>query len=259
MNKEFKIPPRSIAKLTPPEILVKQFSELIGRHFPISGKTRTDGSNIRKLIAANLEKYTLPPLANTGEYEIVPPKGKGVPKITREFIDTYIVTSGDSYNLQVWNRIPASHTLLIKYESGESLQCSDVRFVLVQIDIDRSVIASIIILTPEYIEQKIGKFGQPTVKQQLLISSKARKKIYGLPDKILLYPDSAKIAGEVLVDYEPPKKGMMEDPETKELFSIQILQKIVAEKLVGLKLHAAATKNRGRHWKERCWIYSDTR
>ena len=101
----------------------------------LTGKTRTDGSNIRKLIASVLEKYPLPELAEVGQFEVVPPKAKGVPKITREFIDTYIVTSGESYNLQVWNRLPASEILLIKYESGESLKCTDVRFVFVRIDV----------------------------------------------------------------------------------------------------------------------------
>jgi hypothetical protein len=108
MNKDFKIPPVSAKSLTDPNTLCKYLAELIGAPFKLTGKTRTDGSNVRKLIAATLEKKKLPELAKTDEFEIVPPKGKGVPKITREFIDTYIVTSGDSYNLQVWNRIPAS-------------------------------------------------------------------------------------------------------------------------------------------------------
>ena len=110
MNKHFKIPPVSPKQLTPPETLAEKFSELIGVPFMLTGKTRTDGSNIRKLIATTLEKHQLPTSAEVGQYEIVPPKGKGVPKITREYIDTYIVTSGASYNLQVWNRVPAAET-----------------------------------------------------------------------------------------------------------------------------------------------------
>src|SRR6266487_724456 len=98
MNKDFRTPPRSVRLLTPANTLAHFFSELIGSTFNLTGKTRTDGSNIRKLIASVLENHSLSPLAEFGEFEIVPPKGKGVPKITREFIDTYIVTSGDSYN-----------------------------------------------------------------------------------------------------------------------------------------------------------------
>jgi len=246
MNIDFKIPPKSPKDLTDPEQLVETLSTLVGKSFSLTGKTRTDGSNIRKLIASTLEQYDLPELADESEYEIVPPKGKGVPKIVREFIDTYIVTSGTSYNLQVWNRIPASNTLLIKYESGESLQCNDVRFIFVRIDIAKSVIASIIILTPEYIEEKFGKFGKPTIKHQLLISSKARKAIYESEDKILSFPDSKKLSYHITHDYEPPKSGMVEEPELKDLYSISLLKKMVAEKLIGKKLDAAATKNRGQ-------------
>ena len=246
MNKDFKTPPKSAVTLTPPDILSKHLSKLVGSSFYLTGKTRTDGSNIRKLIAATLEKYPMPDLAEVGQFEIVPPKGKGVPKIAREFIDTYIVTSGDSYNLQVWNRMPASHTLLIKYESGESLKCSDVRFIFVRIDIKKSTIASVIILTPEYIESKFGKFGKPTIKCQLLISSKAKKKIYEKEDRIQSFPDTKKLSYHITHDYIPPKSGMLEEPELKELFSIGLLKKIVAEKLIGQKLDSVATKTRGQ-------------
>lgn len=246
MNKDFKIPPKSPKQLTDPLVLTKVFLTLIGNPFNLTGKTRTDGSNIRKLIASTLETHKLPSLPETREYEIVPPKKKGVPKITREFLDTYIVTSGTSYNLQVWNRIPASNMLLIKYESGESLHCNDVRFVFVRIDINKSIIASVIILTPEYIEQNFGKFGKQTVKHQLLISLKARKAIYERADKILSFPDSKKLSYEIIHDYTPPKSGMVEEPELKELYSISLLKKMIAEKLIGQKLDAAATKNRGQ-------------
>ena len=246
MNNDFKFPPRSAKILTSPDVLVKYLSELLGKPFVLTGKTRTDGSNLRKLIASTLEKYSLPELAAVDQYEIVPPKGKGIPKIRREFIDTYIVTSGLSYNLQVWNRMPASHTLLIKYESGESLKCSDVRFVFVRIFMDRNVIASIVILTPEYIESKFGKFGKPTIKNQLLISSKARKAIYASEGKILSFPDTKKLSYYLKVDYTPPTTRMVEDPELKELFSIGLLKQLVAEKLIGQKLESAATKTRGQ-------------
>jgi hypothetical protein len=188
----------------------------------------------------------LPIAAEINSYEIVPPKSKGVPKITREFIDTYIVTSGDSYNLQVWNRLPASNTLLIKYDTGESLKCADVRFVFVRIDIAKSIVASVIILTAEYIEKHFGKFGKPTIKHQLLISSKARKSIFESADKILSFPDSRKLSYNITHDYIPPKSGMVEEPDIKELYSIALLKEMVAKKLIGRKLHAAATKNRGQ-------------
>jgi len=246
MNKDFKVPPKQVGALTPSVRLSQYFSELIGKPFIITGLTRTDGSNIRKLIASILEKHPLPELAEDGQYEIIPPKKKGVPKITREFIDTYIVTSGTSYNLQIWNRIPAAETLLIKYESGESLKCTDVRIALIKIDLSKNIIASVIILTPKYIEEKFGRFGKPTIKYQLLISGKMRKKICQLEDKIFFLPDTKKLAYQVTHEYLPPETDMVEDPEIKNLYSMQLLKNIVAEKLIGYKLNTAATKNRGQ-------------
>lgn len=246
MNKDFKVPPKSVKMLTDSDTLAGYFSELVGQPFTLTGKTRTDGSNIRKLIASTLEKHHLPELAEQGQFEIAPPKAKGVPKITREFIDTYIVTSGTSYNLQVWNRIPAAEALLIKYESGESLKCTDVRFVFVRIDAENNKIASVIILTPEYIEQKFGRFGKPTIKHQLLISGKVRKEIYAREDKILSFPDSKKLSYHVKDNYDPPKSGMAEEPDIQHLFSIRLLKEMVVGQLIGFKLNAAATKNRGQ-------------
>ena len=66
MNKDFKIPPKSVKMLTQSKILVQYFSELVGQPFMLTGKTRTDGSNIRKLIASTLEKHSLPELAEQG-------------------------------------------------------------------------------------------------------------------------------------------------------------------------------------------------
>jgi hypothetical protein len=246
MNKDFKIPPKSVSQLTKADKLAEYFVEIIGQPFILTGKTRTDGSNIRKLIASVLEKHSLPELAEEGQFEIVPPKKKGIPKITREFIDTYIITSGATYNLQVWNRIPALETLLIKYDSGESLKCTDVRFILVRIDIQNNCVVSVIILTPEYIEQKFGKFGKPTIKHQLLISNKTRKEIFEREDKILTFLDSKKLSYFIRHDHNLPKDNMTEEPDLKNLYSIALLKKIVAEKLIGFKLDAAATKNRGQ-------------
>ena len=246
MNKELKIPANSAKELTTLSELSKQLESLIGVDFFLTNKSRTDGSNIRKLIASKLEESLLPKPASNGEYEIVPPKKKGIPKITREFIDTYIVTSGTSYNLQVWNRIPASHTLLIKYQNGESLKCSDVRFVLTKVDVVQNKISSIIIATPEYIEQKFGSFGKPTIKHQLLISSKTRQDIYNSQEKILFYSDSKKVLDLTSKGYNLPNNSMIEEAKENEILSIDLIKTLVAEKLIGEKLVANATKNRGQ-------------
>ncbi len=246
MNNLFKVPPISIDSLTKPEELAVRLTELIDKEFTITGKTRTDGSNIRKLIAATLENYPLPEPSPDGTYEIVVPKKKGIPKITREFIDSYIVTSGISYNLQVWNRIPASKTLLIKLENGDSLKCNNVRFVFVKIDMDIRCISAIIILTPDYIENKFGKFGKPTIKHQLLISSKARNEIYKSDERMFFSKDTAKMSYLIRHDFSPPTDSMISEPVKSNIFALPVIRDIVAKKLIGSKLDTAATKNRGQ-------------
>ena len=52
VNKEFKIPPKSSKDLSAPEELAKKLSCLVGTEFKLTGKTRTDGSNVRKLVAS---------------------------------------------------------------------------------------------------------------------------------------------------------------------------------------------------------------
>jgi hypothetical protein len=246
MNKKFKFPPQSKKLLTDPNFIAQRLSKLVGQPFFLTGKTRTDGSNVRKLVAATLEKYPLPELAEIGQFEIVPPKGKGIPKIALEFVDTYIVSSGISYNLQVWNRIPSAETLLIRYDNGENLKCTDVRFVFVKINIEELKIASVVILTPGYIVKNFGVFGQPTIKHQLLISKKVRQEIYGSFDKILVFPDSKRMTYYIQHEYRPPNMNMTEEPNIKNLYSIELLRIRVAEKLIGFKLGAASTKNRGQ-------------
>ena len=246
MNKTFKIPPKTPQHLTTLKALKKRLAPLIGSNFQLTGKSRTDGSNVRKLIAKTLEEYPLPGPAESESYEIVPPKKKGIPKITREFIDTYIVTSGKSYNLQVWNRIPSSDTLLIKYESGESLKCTDVRFVFTKIDAEKRKIACIIIASPDYIVQKFGNFGKPTIKYQLLISSKIRQKIYQSQDRILFFRDSKKLSYLITHDFDAPQNDMVKEARANEIYSLELIKKMVAEKLIGFKLDANSTKKRGQ-------------
>lgn len=246
MDEAFKIPPKSPKFLTDSTNLSQIFKGLIGHEFKLTGKTRTDGSNIRKLIANELLKNGLPEGANTGEYEIVPPKKKGVPKMLRELTDSYIVTRGESYNLQVWNRIPNCKTVLVKYDSGETLKCDDVRYIFVKIDSQKSNISSIVILTAEYIESHFGKFGKPTIKHQLLISNKARNQIYTSESKILTYPDSKKLLYLITDEFNEPDDSMASEPSLQNLYSIKLLTERVARKLIGKKLDNTATKNRGQ-------------
>lgn len=73
MNKSFKIPPKSPAYLTEAMKLPEILKGLIEKEFKLTGKTRTDGSNLRKLIANELLANGLPEEATENEFEIVPP------------------------------------------------------------------------------------------------------------------------------------------------------------------------------------------
>ena len=137
-----KIPPCSKSAMSSPDDLAR-LQSLVGTKFTLTGKSRTDGSNFRKLVTEHLLKDFVPEPAQ--EYEIVPPKQKGVPTFLREYIDTYIVTTGASYNLQVWNRNPNSASVQVDLNGKESLLASDVRFVLGKIGSD-GIIESIIIM-----------------------------------------------------------------------------------------------------------------
>jgi hypothetical protein len=218
MDEAFKIPPKSPKDLTKISKLPEVFKGLVGREFSLTGKTRTDGANIRKLIANELLNHGLPERANPGEFEIVPPKKKGVPKMLRELIDSYTVTSGESYNLQVWNRIPNCKTVLIKYDTGETLKCDEVRYIFVKIDSLKNIISSIVILTAEYIERHFGKFGKPTIKHQLLISNKARNQIYSSESKVLTFPDSKKLSYLITDTYTEPDDSMANEPNIQILY-----------------------------------------
>jgi len=246
MNKTFKELPESPSSISGLDELKATLEPLIGQPFKLVSASRTNGSNVRKRIAGQLETATLPAAASGTTAEIVPPKKKGVPKITLEFIDTYIVTSGTSYNLQVWNRIPDSDTLLIRYENGEALKCDDVRFVFVKIDIGNQTIESIVIASVAYIVDTFGKFGIPTVKHQMLISSKVRKSILESANRILFYKDSKKLSYLITDSFSPPDSTMVNEPTSRNILSIRLIKTMVAEKLIGFAVPPADTKTRGQ-------------
>ncbi len=239
---EGKKPPKSKRFLSNPENIVERLKSLIGQEIWMTGKARTDGSNFRKIIINQLLSGYMPEAAS--EYEIVPPKQKGVPSFLREYIDTYIVTTGNSYNLQVWNRNPNSASVQVDLKNGEVLLASDVRFVLGKISSD-NYIESIVIMTPDYIEKKFGKFGKPTVKQQLIISNKKREEI--IKDGRWVVKDLS-LPKELLDESsEGIKEGtsMKDDPD--KVLPIEHIDKQITEKLLGEKLDVTlSTKQRGQ-------------
>lgn len=237
-----KIPPRNKLVMSTPEELANRLQSLIGTKIELTGKSRTDGSNFRKLVTEHLLSNYIPEAAT--EYEIVPPKQKGVPSFLREYVDTYIVTTGNSYNLQVWNRNPNSASVQVYLEGEESLLASDVRFVLGKISSD-GTIEAIVIMTPDYIEKTFGKFGKPTIKQQLIISNKKRDEIIKNHSLVV---DDISLSKDVIDEKckeIPANSSIKDDPE--KVLPLSYIDEQITESLIGERLDISlSTKQRGQ-------------
>jgi hypothetical protein len=237
MDKKLKVPPQNKQNLTSPQTLAKKLEPLIGMDFNLTGKSRTDGSNLRKLIAKTLLENNPPFGADKSDYEL--PNKKGVPKILLEYVDTYIVTSGATYNLQVWNRNPSSSSVQIQYLNGDTLKSDEVRFVLVKINMAEQQIESIVVLTPSYIVDRFGVFGKPTIKTQLIISNKMRQMVIDSRDSILFYADT--LGSKLIKNF-----SIHDEPTAKSLLPMESIREIVVEKIIGQKIPPSSTKNRGQ-------------
>ena len=238
-----QIPPVSPDNLVELESIAEALNELIGSDFKLTGKTRTDGSSFRRLVTNTLMKSDKTPKpANEGDYEILPLKKKGVPKFLRYYIDTYIVTTGDRYNLQVWNRDPTSNHVQISYPKlSKELRASDVIFVFGKIKNNK--IDTIIVTTPDKIVEEFGNFGIPTSKQQLIISDNMRQNILASEEKILFYSDDTSLSG--LLNKDQNISGL--DVRSREITELLPLEKLkeVAKKLIGVKLKEKSTRKKG--------------
>ncbi len=249
MSKLLKTPPRSPEDLTSGKEIARRLTSLIGTRFrlaPGNNKARTDGSDLRKRVECVLEGSDLPPAADEGSYTILPPKAKGVTRIRREWIDTFIVTSGTSYNLQVWNRNPAEPMPQIEYSDGTTLRANDIRITLIRIDPDKEIIRCIVVATPKYIVDHFGKFGKQTVKEQLIIPNSRRVEILAKNPPLLFYPDeaSAPIARSRRVDLSGC--SIRDEPDPAKVLPLDSIRQFVADHLIGREIEAAATKNRGQ-------------
>lgn len=241
---KFNIPPISKQAILPAEELVKILSQLIGREFVMTFKPRTDGSRLRKLIESTIEGSTTNATPET--YQIMPLKKKGLPRLLSELIDTYVVSSGESYNLQVWNRNPNGKNTLIKYSNGETITPKDIRLVMAKISLTENKISSITILTPGYIEKKFGKFGKPTIKNQLLINPNTRSVIISSDPPIRFYDDTQKVKEFCNNDVITKGLSFTSSPTKDKLIPLSVIKDKVALNLIGRSLDAADTKNRGQ-------------
>jgi hypothetical protein len=202
---------------------------------------------MRKRISDVLKQAGLPEVAELGSYSIIPPRKKGVPKMLAELVDSYLVTSGKSYNLQVWNRVPNSDSVLVTFaDNSEPLRNKDVRLILVKIYIENATIDSIAILSPEYIENRWGKFGKPTIKHQLLISNIIRGNIVGSAEKMAFAGDTERVKQLSTSQFNPTDLGLNSPIDSARLFSIELIRDRVAKELIGKKINASDTKTRGQ-------------
>lgn len=232
--------PLSPNNLTPGPIIAKRLAPLIGTKIQFTGKSRTDGSNLRKLIQRQLNKYQSYSQTKKSKRQ------KGDPKIKAEMLDPYMVT-GDksSYNLQVWNRIPNSKSVVVEYDNSSSLVSRDVRFVLVRINPDTDEIDAIVVTTAPCIEHHFGVFGQPTIKHQLIISNSARDKIVRQSKPVLSSTDAID-ASLLTEDLGRHSFNFADPPKSGELLSIERIKNAIVDKLIGSTIDQAATKNRGQ-------------
>jgi len=240
------LPPQRADLLSPAAQVAGRLRRLIGRELTLTGKTRTDGANVRKLIAATLEDGPLPAPASDADWRCVPPKAKGVPGLLREYLDTYIVTSGTSYNLQVWNRNPAARSVQIEFIEGPPLLSCDARFVLLRVDTTTHRIRCVAVLSPEYIVRRFGRFGRPTVKQQLIISPSARTRVYNSPSATVFFPDDPRVESLTSRIAELRQADLRSPPERGSLLRLDTIRDRIISTLVGAELRPSATKTRGQ-------------
>lgn len=245
MEEHWCIPPVRRSALSSGETIAKRLRSLIGKSFPLTGKTRTDGAALRHLVSQTLDEFPLPPPAADDAFHVVPPKGKGVPRMLREFIETSLITTGTSYNLQVWNRNPAADSVQIEYKKGDPLLANDVRFIFVRVNTLTHRIRCVVVLSPQYIEERFGRFGKPTVKQQLIITPRARATVVERTPPILFYPDLQQVRH--LLGTPEKQRGQIRDaPIPGHIRPLEDLFRLVEKFVLGARLAAASTKNRGQ-------------
>ncbi len=243
---DFKIAPLDKNDVINGEMLAKKLECLIGQQFPLVNKPRTDGSTLRKLLVKTLDDGSVM-LADKNDYTVIPPKGKGMPRLLACLCDSYIVTSGDVYNLQVWNRFPNAEADLVVYKNGmPSIKCSDIRFIFVRIDVATHLICSIIVATPGYIVGKFGPFGVPTIKYQMIISDLKRFRIVNDDESCFFRSDTRIMTRYTTHDYVSPESKISDSPSLGRILSLDCIKKMVVDALIGTRLDAVDTKTRGQ-------------
>ena len=239
------VPPKSKKETLTGKELASQLQVLIGKNLPITGKPRTDGSNLRKLIENALQNSKVE-LAASNSFKIIPSKKRGIPKNIKYLADSFLVTSGDKYNLQVWNRIPNSSNTLIRYHDGSRIRCKDINCILVKINLECQKIESVIVMSPQYIEHHFGKFGIPTIKYQAIINPTTRNTIVNNSTKSIIVTDTINMKPLLGSNSQVEFKALSSEPVSSHILSIEEIGQRVISNLIGQKLFAQDTKTRGQ-------------
>lgn len=241
---DLKLPPLNKNSVLTGTELATKLQSLVGTKFPFTDKPRTNGSNLRKVITKILDDGSIK-VADKKDYAVVPIKGKGVPHLLACLCDSYIVTTGDMYNLQVWNRFPNTSNDLIRYKNNQTIKCKDIRFVFVKIDTNTKMIQSIVIATPDYIVKKFGIFGVPTIKYQMIVSDLKRNEIIKGVSSCYFKEDTANMQQYTTDRFVAPKHSISDLPQKGEILSLQCIKEKV-DSLVGTQLVVSDTKTKGQ-------------
>ena len=241
---DLKLPPLNKNSILTGTELANKLQSLVGTKFPLTDKPRTDGSNLRKAITKILDDGSIK-VADKKDYTVVPIKGKGVPHLLACLCDSYIVTTGDMYNLQVWNRFPNTSNDLIRYKNNQTIKCKDIRFVFVKVDTDTKMIQSVVIATPDYIVKKFGIFGVPTIKYQMIVSDLKRNEIIKGTSSCNFKEDTANMQQYTTDKFVTPKHSISDLPQKGEILSLQCIKEKVGS-LVGTQLVVSDTKTKGQ-------------
>ena len=246
MNK-LQLPPIKKETVITGEKLAEKLSYLVGSSFPLTDKPRTNGSILRKNIAKILDDETVE-IAEKKDYTIVPVKGKGLPRLLACLCDSYVVTTGDSYNLQVWNRLPNSSNDLVKYNNGNSsIKCKDIRFIFAKIDSEKKTISSVVVTTPDYIVNKFGRFGIPTIKYQMIVSEIKRTEIIGYDTSCYYKNDTENMSKYTSARFSPPSGLISDLPVKGEILSLECIKDKIVKSLIGTKVVDSDTKTKGQY------------
>ena len=242
----FKNPPIGKNSVIGGKVLAQKLSTLIGRKFPLSDNPKTNGSILRKILIECLDDGSMNE-ADKKDYIVVPKKGKGIPHLLACLSDSYIVTTGDKYNLQVWNRLPDTQNDLIRYTNGKtSIKCRDIRFIFVRIDVRTNIISGIIVATPGYIVDKFGPFGVPTIKYQMIISNLKRIDIVKGLESCFFKTDTNAMSKNTVHEYIKPNARLASPPIQGHILSLECIKERIVGRLIGLRLPYTDAKTRGQ-------------